>query len=189
MLEAEGFDALTMAAVAERAGVTRRAVYLHFQSRTELVAALFDFVTDAEGLEQSLAAVWSAADSVVALDAWAHHIAGFHARVMAVARAVEQVHRRDPDAAEHRRRYLDEQLAACARLAQWLHREGRLASQWTPDTAGEMLWSLISVEMLERLLVERGWSRQHLGEQLSLLLRSAFVQTADGGPGGQEGRG
>src|SRR6266516_4545079 len=36
-----GFDTLTMAAVAERAGVSRRAVYLHFRTRAELVTALF----------------------------------------------------------------------------------------------------------------------------------------------------
>lgn len=36
-----GFDALTMAAAADRAGVSRRAVYLHFATRAELVTALF----------------------------------------------------------------------------------------------------------------------------------------------------
>src|SRR6266496_4245189 len=42
ILERDGFQALTIAAVAEQASVTRRTVYLHFGSRGELVAALFD---------------------------------------------------------------------------------------------------------------------------------------------------
>src|SRR5262249_48073780 len=44
VIEAAGFGALTMARVAEQAGVTRRAAYLHFPSRTDLVTALFDHV-------------------------------------------------------------------------------------------------------------------------------------------------
>ncbi len=44
ILEEEGFEALTMAAIAERAGVTRRSAYLHFASRAEVVDALFAYV-------------------------------------------------------------------------------------------------------------------------------------------------
>ena len=44
ILEEQGFEALTMTAVADRAGVTRRAVYMHFASRAELLGALFDYV-------------------------------------------------------------------------------------------------------------------------------------------------
>src|SRR6266536_1845633 len=45
---------LTMAAVAERAGVSRRAVYLHFASRAELLTELFGHVSEREGLAASL---------------------------------------------------------------------------------------------------------------------------------------
>jgi AcrR family transcriptional regulator len=43
LLEEEGFESLTMSAVAERAGA-RPSVYLHFPSRAEFVAALFGYV-------------------------------------------------------------------------------------------------------------------------------------------------
>ena len=181
LLEQQGFDALTMAAVAERAGVTRRAVYLHFASRSELVTELFDFVSEAEGLAASTAPVWAAADAVAALEQWAAHLARFHPRVLAIARAAEQLHRRDPDAAEHRRRYLREQFAACRKLAAWLDRDRRLAPGWTAETAADMLFALISTDLLERLLEERNWSRRRLARHLALLLRSTFV--ADEGRG------
>ena len=42
IIEEDGYDKLTMATVAARAGVTRRAVYLHFTSRAELVSTLYD---------------------------------------------------------------------------------------------------------------------------------------------------
>jgi AcrR family transcriptional regulator len=179
LLERDGFDALTMAAVADQAGVTRRAVYLHFASRSELVAALFDFVGEAEGLGASIEQVWAAPDAVSALREWARHIARFHPRALAVTRAVEQIHRRDPDAAAHRDRYRAEQLAACRRLVTWLHDDGALSSRWTVEDAADMLWGLISADMLERLLVERRWSLEHFADRLGVLLQATFV--AEGG--------
>src|ERR671938_750184 len=77
VLEERGFPELTMAAVAERAGVTRRAVYLHFGSRSELVGALFDYVAETEGLQRSLQRVWDAPDAAAALDEWAEHVARY----------------------------------------------------------------------------------------------------------------
>lgn len=179
LLEQDGFDALTMAAVAERAGVTRRAVYLHFASRAELVAELFDFVSEAEGLAASIEAVWASPDSVAALEEWAAHLARFHPRVLATTRAAERLHRRDPDAARHRERYLREQLGACRKLAAWLEREGRLAPGWTPQTAADMLFALISTDLLERLLDVRRWTGRRLARQLALLLRSTFVAPSE----------
>ena len=64
-----GSDAFTMAAVADRAGVTRRGAYLHFASRAQLVMALFDHLADTAGLDQSLERVWSAPDAESLLEA------------------------------------------------------------------------------------------------------------------------
>lgn len=181
LIEEQGFEALTMAGVADRAGVTRRSLYLHFASRADLVGALFDYVVEAEGLADSTARVWAAPDATSALDEWAHHLARFHPQVSGVVRAIEQIHGRDPDAAAHRRRYLDDQMAACRRLAAWLAREGKLAPGWTVATAADMLFGLIALDLFERLLAERRWSRRRLGDKLALLLRATLV--CDGGPG------
>ena len=175
VLEERGFPELTMAAVAERAGVTRRAVYLHFGSRSELVGALFDYVAQTEGLQASLQQVRSAPDGVSALDAWARHEATYHVRILGVARALEHVGRDDPDAATWRRRIAQHQLADCRFLAERLAHEQRLAPGWAVDSATDMLWALISTEPLERLLVDRGWSPEAYAERFARLLRSTFV--------------
>lgn len=90
-----------MTAVADRGGVTRRAVYLHFPGRAELVGALFDYIAGVEGLEASLRPVWEAPDAVSALDQWAAHLARYQPRLLAVDRAAQRVWRQDPDAAVH----------------------------------------------------------------------------------------
>ncbi|HEU5155723.1 MAG TPA: helix-turn-helix domain-containing protein [Streptosporangiaceae bacterium] len=181
ILKEEGFEALTMTAVAARAGVTRRAVYMHFPTRAELVGALFDHVSAVEGLAESVAEVWAAPDAAAALDAWAAHLARYHTRLIPVDRAVQRVWRLDPDAAAHRERVVAEKLSTCRRLADRLNGEGRLAAGWTAESAADMLFALISSDMIEALVVDRRWSRRRLADHLALLFRSTFV-AGDGTP-------
>jgi AcrR family transcriptional regulator len=178
LIEEEGFESLTMAAVAERAGVSRRAVYLHYSSRADLLSALLRHLGEAEELGASLQRVWDAPDAVTAVDEWARHLARAHPRIMPIARAVEQVRRTDPDAAALRENIMRRWRLGCRRLATWLADEGRLAEPWTIDTAADMLWALMSWDILEGLLVDRGWSRKRYADHMSLLLRSTFVRDA-----------
>jgi AcrR family transcriptional regulator len=180
ILEDEGFESLTMAAVAERAGVTRRAVYLHFPSRAALIDALFQHIAEREGLAGSTGRIWEAPDAVAALDEWARHLARYHPRLLAVTRATERVRRVDADAARHRQRVVRAQLSNCRRLAVRLDEEGRLAPPWTVETATDMLWALISTDMIEGLIVDRHWSRRRLAEHLSVLVHSTFTRSRQG---------
>jgi AcrR family transcriptional regulator len=179
LLEEGGFDALTMGAVAERAGVTRRAIYLHFQSRAELVSALFDYVADAEGLERSLARVWAAPDAAAALEEWAHHVARYHPRLLDVDRAVAMESDRDPDAAAHRQRIMRHKLATCRRLIGRLADEEQLAAGWTVTSAADMLFYLDSGELVGGLLRERRWSRRQFVDRYAALLRDTFLRRED----------
>ena len=175
ILEERGFEALTISAVAACAGVSRPAVYLHFASRSDLIAELFDHVATAEGLEQSLRPVWEAPDAVSALDRWAEHLARYHPRILAVDRAAERVRHADADAAAHRRRVVARQLQSTRRLAGRLHDEAQLAEPWTVASASDMLFALISSDMIEALTIDRRWSRRRLADHLAVLFRSTFV--------------
>lgn len=175
ILEGQGFEALTMTAVADHSGVTRRAAYLHFPSRAALVSALFDYIAGTERLQDSLDRVWAAPDAVSALDEWAAHLAHYHPRLLAVDRAVQRVRHADQDAAAHRDRVAAAQLSNCRRLTDWLHRDGLLAAPWTVRSAADMLYALISSDLIEALTSDRHWSTRRLTSHLALLFRSAFV--------------
>jgi AcrR family transcriptional regulator len=176
IIEEHGFDGLTMDRVARRAGVTRRAVYLHFPSQAVMVNALFAFVAQAEGLAESTRRVWAAAGSVAALDEWAKHLARYHPRLLPLALAVDRVRRTNADAALHHQHVVEAQRANCRRLAMWLYQEGQLAPLWTIASATDMLWSLISSEMVEKLIVDRRWTAKRFADRLSHLLRSTFAR-------------
>jgi AcrR family transcriptional regulator len=176
LIEQDGFAALTMAAVAERARVSRRAVYLHFATRTELLAALYRNLGETDDLAGSLQAVWDCPDAVTALTEWAEHIARSHPRILGVLRAVERARYGDPDATELWQTAQGNWLKGCRRLMRWLADDGDLAPQWTADTAADMMWALMSIDLLDRLLNERRWSRRRVAEHLANLFQLTFTR-------------
>jgi AcrR family transcriptional regulator len=175
LIEQDGFAALTMSSVAERASVSRRAVYLHFAGRTELLAALYWHLGKAEELAASLQAVWDSADAVSALAEWAEHIARSHPRILGVIQAIERAKHDDPDAAELSKTAQGNWLKGSRRLMRWLSDEDRLAPQWTVDTAADMMWALMSIDLLDRLVNQRHWSSRRVADHLTTLFRATFV--------------
>ena len=180
LIEQEGFAALTMTAVAERAGVTRRGAYLHFPGRTQLVAALYRDLGQTEDLAASLKQVWDSPDALAALTEWAEHIARSHPRILGVLRAVERARYDDPDAAELWRTAQGNWLKGCRRLMRWLADEDRLAPRWTVDSAADMMWALMSIDVLDRLHNERRWSTRRVAEHLAALFHATFAAPANG---------
>ena len=175
-----GFDALTMAEVADRAGVSRRAVYLHFATRAELVSALFSRLGETEDVGASLQRVWGSPDAVAALAEWGRHLARTHSKLLPVMLAAERARHADPDAAALWQAGQDRWLAGARRLADWLAREERLAPPWTPATAADMIWSLMSPDLLNRLLRERRWPARRIGDHLAALLTATFATHPEG---------
>ncbi|HEX6470038.1 MAG TPA: helix-turn-helix domain-containing protein [Streptosporangiaceae bacterium] len=178
ILKQRGFEALTVTAVAERAGVTRRAVYMHFPGRAELIGAIFDHIAEVEGLAESLGRVWAAPDALAALDEWAAHLARYHPHLLPVDRALQRVWQADPDAAAHRERVVAEKLGNARRLARRLADEGRLAPPWTAESAADMLFALATSDVIEALIVDRGWSPERLARHLGALFRATFTAPA-----------
>ncbi|MCM0674518.1 TetR/AcrR family transcriptional regulator [Micromonospora phytophila] len=176
LIEEDGFDVMTLSAVADRAGVSRRALYLHFASRSELLTTLYRHLGEAEDLATSLAKVWAQKDAVGALDEWARHIARSHPRILTISRVIERARNTDEDAAELWHLTMRNWLTSCRRLANWLDKENRLADPWTPSAAADMLWALMSWDVTERLIVDRRWSRKTLGSHYAAMLHATFVR-------------
>ncbi len=165
LLETSGGSAVTMSAVAEAAGISRRGLYLHFTSRGQLFMALLDHVDGVLDLEASLRPLHEAPDSLSALDAFADHVAGYHAALIPVARAIDRSRHDDADAEALWDRATTAWYEGCRSLTEGLAAEGRLAEPWTPETAADLLWALMSVELVDDL--DAGSRLEHRGPRRS----------------------
>ena len=175
LIEAGGGEAATMAAVADRAGVSRRAVYLHFASRGELMGALVDYLNEVEDSDGAWLPVREAPDGVTALTAMAEVMAAFLPRVMGAAIAIRHAADADPDAARHVQIASEWRLGRYLNVMDRLAAEGRLAAPWTPRTAAEMLQGIASIEVISILLNECHWTPAELAERLRELFHRTFV--------------
>lgn len=179
IIEDGGVKALTMAAVAERARVTRRTAYLHFATRADLLVALFEHVARTEDLAGTLAPVWAAEDAAEALDLWVQHLTRYLMRIARVAQALYRERRTDPDVAAHWKVVSREHRRDCRRLATQLAEADRLSPAWTVRAASDMLWVLMSYDVLSGLVEDRGWSVDQYVGHLQLLLRSTLLVGPD----------
>lgn len=179
LLEERPPASVTMALVADRAGVTRRALYLHFASRADLLLALHAHVDERLDLAASIRPIRDAPDAVTALEEFARHLARFHPLIRRIDEALLRAAAEDPDVAllvdQGTRLWLD----GCRELAQALADEGRLAEPWTVDTGADLLWSYMFPETLGRLTEDRGWTTERYGELLATLLHRTLVTRGD----------
>lgn len=180
LVEEQGFEAMTLAAVAELAGVSHRALYLHFPSRADLLSALYRQLGSTEDLAVSLRKVWDSPDAVSAIEEWCRHLARAHPRIIAISRAVERARLTDADAAVMWEETLSRWHAGSRKLVSWLADEGRLASGWNVGTAADMMWALMSWDVIERLMIDEGWPEEKFAEHFILLTRNAFVSPPAG---------
>jgi AcrR family transcriptional regulator len=175
LLEEGGAERATMGAIAERAGVSRRALYLHFASRAELLVALHEHVDEELDLAASLEPVVAAHDAVSALGEFAAHLARYHPKILAIDLALLRAKDDDPDVAALVDQAMQAWHEACRSIARRLADEQRLAEPWTPDTAADLIWSFMFPETLERLTVDRGWSTERYGDLLATVLRRTLL--------------
>jgi AcrR family transcriptional regulator len=176
LLEEQGAEQATMGAVAARAGVSRRALYLHFSSRAELLLALHEHVDEVLDLEASLRPVRQAPDPTAALEAFVAHLAGFHSKIMRIDAALLRAKDSDPDVAQLVDRGTTLWHQGCRRLVQALADAGQLAEPWTVDTAADLLWTFMFPDVLERLTVDRAWPLDRYQHLLTALLRRTLTK-------------
>jgi AcrR family transcriptional regulator len=170
LLEERGGAALTMASVAEAAGVSRSGLYLHFTSRGQLFVELLEHIDRRLDVAGSLRTIDEAVDAEAAVAAWARHVATSHYRLIAVVRAVDDCRHDDPDAAALWQRAATGWYGRCRSLTERIRQEGRLADPWTTTSAADLLWAHMSVRLVDDLRNGRGWSTDELAERLRLVV-------------------
>ena len=57
-----------------------------------------------------------------------------------------------------------------------LHADGKLAPEWTPKTATDVLWTMLLVPNWENLTGECGWSTQQYVRWMKTVAERAFVK-------------
>lgn len=165
----------TMNAVAERANVSRQAVYLHFGDRRGLLMALVEYVDAAYGLEELIAHVSAAKSGAEALARFVQVLDEAGPLIDAVAKMLESAQHQDPAMRAAWRSRMDGRQALARQVMERIAAEGRLSPGWTVDTAAAMCHAVALPVAWRELTDELGWSRREYVERVTGLLNDTFL--------------
>jgi AcrR family transcriptional regulator len=181
LFERDGFRATTIAAIARVAGVSAESVYKGFGTKAALAKAVFDLVIagDDEPVpipeRPETRAVQAEPDvrRKIALYAETAALRGHRsAKVQLLIRDGRHV---DDTLEEVWQSLLTERLTGMSLLAANFHATGQLRSDLTVDEVRDLLWTYISVELYELLVLDREWSLPRYTAWLTEAITAALV--------------
>ncbi|MBI4201806.1 MAG: TetR/AcrR family transcriptional regulator [Chloroflexi bacterium] len=162
--------------IAQRAGVSRQSVYVHFGSRTGLLLGMVQYVDEREHVDEQVQRVFQSPSALQALDAAVSVPAGFCPVVYPLAKLFMAGRYED----EAIRAAWDDRMQALHRLfralVEWLDRDGVLSPEGDVDTATDVLWAWVSWQVWEQLVIDQGWSKERYEQYLRMVLRRTFVK-------------
>jgi AcrR family transcriptional regulator len=163
LFERDGFRPTTIAAVAERAGVSAESIYKGFGTKAALAKAVFDFVIAGD---DEPVPVWqrSEADAIRAepdvrrkIQMYARGLAERQQRSAKVQILIRDGGHTDETLAALWRQLLAERLTGMTMLGRHLIESGQLREGIDLDEVRDVLWTYTAVELYELLALQRGW--------------------------------
>lgn len=176
LLEQRGASA-RMQDIADRAGVSRQAVYLHFPNRVALLTGLVAWLDEERyDLAEYMAAVERVEDPVERLAAFVDAALRYQPVIAPVGQALmDATTHGDEAAAAAFEDRMQGRLQGCRARIVAVQRADRLAAGLDVDTATDLLWVLIGFPTWLDLTVNRGWSADRTRHHLVRMARRALV--------------
>jgi AcrR family transcriptional regulator len=181
LLEERGFAATTIEEVARQAGVSAVSIYKRFGTKAALVKEVFDVtiagddeqvaVADREGAQR----IREESDVRTKLRLYAEGAAARAERSAGVQLALRNGAPADPAIDELWQRLQAERLAGMTMLARHLVATDQLRSGIEVDEVRDVLWTCISVEVYDLLVLQRGWTRNAYVDWMARTLIASVI--------------
>jgi AcrR family transcriptional regulator len=166
---------LGLAEVAERAGVSRQAVYLHFGDRAGLVLALVRDMDETLDLVGSLAHVHAADNGAELLERAMRLNTEFWAAVAPVAAILRAAEVEDEGLRAAWRDRMRFRQLTFRRMVEQIAATDGLAADLNIDTASALLYAVAHFDPWRELTGELAWSDDEYVEHLASLLARALL--------------
>jgi AcrR family transcriptional regulator len=174
-----GYGGTTVAVIAHEAGVSVETVYKGFGGKPGLVRALVERGLAGGGPvpaeERSNAISAREPDPHAIVEAWGGLAAEVSPRVAPILLVARDASRADADLALVLESIDARRLDRMRDNARLLKRRGFLRVGVTVEKAADVMWTLVSPEIYELLVVRRGWTAARFGAFIASTLRAALL--------------
>lgn len=171
----EAGEKTRMSDIARAAGISRQALYLHFETRADLLIATTLYLDEINDSDALLAESRAAESGALRLDAYIEAWGGYIPKVYRVAKPIMMMAETDEAARAAWDGRMDAMRHGCAAAVEALARDGRLRSEFDVATATDILWTQLSIQNWEALTQGRGWSQDAYIERQKLIARRLLV--------------
>lgn len=176
LFEAKGYFGVGLETVAKQAGVSRQAIYLHFDSKAALLRALHERVNEQDVVPAHEShGVWEAQSAEEALEAFVAVSGEVVPKIRGIANALIVARRVDPDVEATWEAPSEGRYADCRRLAEWMARDRVLVRGVGVEDAADILFGVVSIWSYENLVIDRSWSTARWVEWVTQVMRRELL--------------
>jgi AcrR family transcriptional regulator len=163
--------------IAKAAGVSRQAVYLHFQDRADLYVALARFVDEQRDLAGALKRIDQAPTGAEAMREAVELQARMNPDLYPLAAVMDAIRRQDPAVEAAWQDRLENRLRGAREIARRIDADGALRPGLDAKVAADLIWTMTSLRMWEDLVIGRGWSDRRYIQEVGAALERAVLKT------------
>jgi len=160
-----------MSDIAKRAGVSRQAVYLHFDNRADLLIAATKYLDDKLDSDTRLAPSRTARTGIERLDAFVLAWGNYIPEIYGAAKAMIVMSATDEAAEAAWAKRMQDMREGCEAAIIALKNDGTLAAAFTVADATDILWTMLSVGNWEQTTLACGWSQEKYIELMTTAAR------------------
>lgn len=168
--------AVRMADIAKAAGISRQAVYLHYQNRADLLVATTRYIDVKKEVDDMLVPSRMAATGKERLRAFILALGNYFPEIHKVIRALMVMAPTDAEAAAAVADRTGAMRHGCEAAVRDLKRDGDLAPGLAPKQATDLLWTLLSVQTWEQLTQQCGWPQKRYIEVITETAEKMLVR-------------
>lgn len=181
LFERDGFRSTTIAAVAERAGVSAESVYKAFGTKAALAKAVFDVVIAGDDEDVPVyqrpeqQAMLAESDVRRKIEMFVHGLAQRQARSAKVQFLIRDGRHVDDSLTPVWDKLAEEGLVGTTMLGRHLLETGQLRAGIDLDEVRDVLWNYLAIDTYERLVLARGWSVDRYADWVARAIIAAIT--------------
>jgi len=166
-----------MSDIAKAVGISRQALYLHYPTRAELLIATTKHIDTVKKVNQRLELSRTAGSGVERLHFFIKAWGGYIPEIHGISVALRNMRKNDKAAAEAWDDRMQAVRHGCQAAVVAIAKDGKLKFDLSEQIATDILWTLLTIENWEKLVINCGWFQSAYEEKMIELAEIAILET------------
>ena len=166
-----------MSDIAKAVGISRQALYLHYPTRAELLIATTKHIDTVKKVNQRLELSRTAGSGIERLHFFIKAWGGYIPEIHGISVALRNMRKNDKAAAEAWDDRMQADRHGCQAAVVAIAKDGKLKFDLSEQIATDILWTLLTIENWEKLVINCGWLQSAYEEKMIELAEIAILET------------